>query len=861
MRKLVTSLIGLLIMLSSLQSAEMTNSKSGKFIKGSRLSYAAEKVKNMNRTDVITEGFEGTVVPPDGWSITDADGDGNCWQYEPEFAFHGGAKAITSESFRNMLGPLTPDNYLITPAIAIPPAGGSGNVNYWVCAQDAAWAGEHYAVVISTTGTAPADFSTTLFEETLTAKDGKPAGAWYERNVSIPASYASQTVYLAFRHFNCTDKYAMNLDDVKISTISGGGPDITAPTIFNLSGLTTQPGQPLNISVTMTDETGIASVIGHYQIAGQAGWTDFSMTASKNINGTYTGTIPDQANPITGKVKFTTTDTVIPSNTGTTPESNISWVMPGITGEGESFETVAFPPLGWTAENIDGAGKEWAKFTGTPTVPTHSGTKTAFHTFGSIGYAETGLLITPALAINASAPETSLKFWESDRWASEYQHHSIMVSTTNNQPSSFVELAVIPAASEAPAWSEKNIDLSAYKGQTIYLAFKYSGTYADGWYIDDVQTIGATVVIPPDPNPPTAATPTGTSAETGTNMTIKTTVSDATGIQSVVGHYKLAGQTTWTDVTMTADKTVTGTYTGTIPAQSTPVTGKIKFTTTDTTTPANTGDSPEFDIAWSYSKWMEWGSIYDTGSGIGIATSPWWAGADFDFGPANPSTEYRLTKVKLGVSSATDASWKVRAVTQTSSTTLNLGDVITTGTINCAGVSELVPTIADAPDTTKILTGHIAIVFDMPMASYITRDEQATSDHTYVNLVDDGTLATLTSQASQMTGAFLIGIYVSKGTVGINDVQMLPGKSELSQNYPNPFNPVTTISFYNNMTGNVKLTVLNAKGETVTTLVNNEVAAGNHKVNFNAERYNSGVYFYKLETPTATITKKMLLVK
>lgn len=89
----------------------------------------------------------------------------------------------------------------------------------------------------------------------------------------------------------------------------------------------------------------------------------------------------------------------------------------------------------------------------------------------------------------------------------------------------------------------------------------------------------------------------------------------------------------------------------------------------------------------------------------------------------------------------------------------------------------------------------------------------------------------------------------------------LVSETLLKQNYPNPFNPATTISFYNNLPSNVKLTVLNAKGEIVSQLVNAKLAAGNHHYNFNGAALNSGLYFYKLETPDAVITKKMLLVK
>ena len=83
----------------------------------------------------------------------------------------------------------------------------------------------------------------------------------------------------------------------------------------------------------------------------------------------------------------------------------------------------------------------------------------------------------------------------------------------------------------------------------------------------------------------------------------------------------------------------------------------------------------------------------------------------------------------------------------------------------------------------------------------------------------------------------------------------------LYQNYPNPFNPATTIKFYNNKTGNVKLTVFNIKGEEVAELINNNIKKGFNSVQFDATSFNSGVYYYTLTTGTKSVTKKMLLVK
>jgi len=89
-----------------------------------------------------------------------------------------------------------------------------------------------------------------------------------------------------------------------------------------------------------------------------------------------------------------------------------------------------------------------------------------------------------------------------------------------------------------------------------------------------------------------------------------------------------------------------------------------------------------------------------------------------------------------------------------------------------------------------------------------------------------------------------------------------PENFELLQNYPNPFNPSTTISFNLKSGGDVVLTVYNALGETVETLFNSNMKAGNHKIDFNAADLSSGIYFYKLSVDNKfTSIKKMILMK
>ncbi len=85
--------------------------------------------------------------------------------------------------------------------------------------------------------------------------------------------------------------------------------------------------------------------------------------------------------------------------------------------------------------------------------------------------------------------------------------------------------------------------------------------------------------------------------------------------------------------------------------------------------------------------------------------------------------------------------------------------------------------------------------------------------------------------------------------------------NKLSQNYPNPFNPTTQISFSVAQASNVNISVYNAFGQKVTELVNKNMNAGNHAVNFNGSNLASGFYFYRIETPNYTKTMKMMLLK
>ena len=103
--------------------------------------------------------------------------------------------------------------------------------------------------------------------------------------------------------------------------------------------------------------------------------------------------------------------------------------------------------------------------------------------------------------------------------------------------------------------------------------------------------------------------------------------------------------------------------------------------------------------------------------------------------------------------------------------------------------------------------------------------------------------------------------YNETPTAGISDNDPIASNYKLGQNYPNPFNPITNISYTVPQAGAVKLSVFNALGEKVSTLVNNVVTSGTHTAAWDAVNMPSGVYFYRVEAGSFTQTRKLLLIK
>lgn len=91
-------------------------------------------------------------------------------------------------------------------------------------------------------------------------------------------------------------------------------------------------------------------------------------------------------------------------------------------------------------------------------------------------------------------------------------------------------------------------------------------------------------------------------------------------------------------------------------------------------------------------------------------------------------------------------------------------------------------------------------------------------------------------------------------------VEAFPTQTSLLQNYPNPFKPNTNISYTLEEDDEVKLEIYNALGSRVATLIDGRQQAGRYNILFDGSTLNSGIYMYRLETPSQTFTRRMSLL-
>lgn len=284
---------------------------------------------------LLQESFDESTMPA-GWTAIDADGDGFNWVPSltaGNFIANTGDGCVVSASYDNDNSvALTPDNWLISPAVAIPTSAQDVTLSWWVRGQDPSFATENYAVYVSTTGTTVADFADPFLYE------GVATGDYVNLTLDL-TSYVGQTIYIAFRHYNVTDMFFLNLDDIEVTYVN---PNIAnAPSNFTA---TPDPDYALSVDLSWTNPT---TTVGNE-----------ALTAINSIELYRNGTLLNSfSNPAVGG-NMTYTDNTM------TASGIYSYLIYAVTGNGNGQEaTLEGVMVGHlcpiTIDMVDSYGDGW----------------------------------------------------------------------------------------------------------------------------------------------------------------------------------------------------------------------------------------------------------------------------------------------------------------------------------------------------------------------------------------------------------------------------------------------------------------------------------------------------------------------
>ncbi len=145
------------------------------------------------------------------------------------------------------------------------------------------------------------------------------------------------------------------------------------------------------------------------------------------------------------------------------------------TDEGTAFGFMAFNP------SIAGC------------FSTHGGQRCGVSICPSDASESNDWIISPQIQMNNNG---SISFWvyspKPGTWGTET--YDVLVSTTNNQPSSFTAIATAEIA--PTSWTQKTYSLSAYNNQQIYVAIRHRATDKFMFLIDDIELNAGTASAP-----------------------------------------------------------------------------------------------------------------------------------------------------------------------------------------------------------------------------------------------------------------------------------------------------------------------------------------------------------------------------
>ncbi len=187
-----------------------------------------------------------------------------------------------SESYNNTVGPLTPDNWILSPEMTIPANTASVTISLDVYASDSDWAGEKFSIglyeSIEDIDGQPYTFHTETLTSAASASSPKTVSITIE-NVDAVTDFSNLTVRMFVRHWDCTNMYRFVIDNMSVAVTSS-----LSVEGFNTSDVELYPN-PTNglINIAGTDISNIKEI----SIFNQLGQKVMKLNASQLNNNSF----------------------------------------------------------------------------------------------------------------------------------------------------------------------------------------------------------------------------------------------------------------------------------------------------------------------------------------------------------------------------------------------------------------------------------------------------------------------------------------------------------------------------------------------------------------------------------------------
>lgn len=209
-----------------------------------------------------------------GWTTTDLDGDGFDWSVLDASGVNSafGTGALVSFSYDDGGAvALSPDNLVTSPAIDLSTVTESNLYLFFDQNVNGSWPGDKYSVYV-TTSNDPAVITAATPVLTVTPTNGN----FTNKFINI-TSFIGQTVYVTFRHYDCTDQYYLVLDNVVIKSLGSNDAQLVSAKLNRYSLLSTD--NTLTLTVKNTGSNAITGLTLNWN----DGTTDHISTISKAI--------------------------------------------------------------------------------------------------------------------------------------------------------------------------------------------------------------------------------------------------------------------------------------------------------------------------------------------------------------------------------------------------------------------------------------------------------------------------------------------------------------------------------------------------------------------------------------------------